>query len=320
MTLRTVFGMLSPAGAKARLSVLIFHRVHARRDALFPREPDAEAFAALVQQLARWCNIMPLDEAIRRLREQTLPPRPLCITFDDGYADNCNVALPVLRRFGVPATFFVATGYLDGGRMWNDTVIESIRSTSVPALDLADLDAGVHALDSVEARQAAIAGVLVKFKYLPNAEREAMAAAVAERASASLPTDLMMTADQVRELHRAGMTMGAHTVTHPILARTADAIARTEIAESKQRLEEIVGERVRIFAYPNGRPRQDYGSAHVQMVRDAGFDAAVSTAWGVASSASDVFQIPRFTPWDNERWRFGIRLAQNLRRTEYAQV
>jgi hypothetical protein len=83
-------------------------------------------------------------------------------------------------------------------------------------------------------------------------------------------------------------------------------------------LEALVGEPIALFAYPNGKPRQDYAGAHVELVRTAGFDAACSTAWGVASRSSDVFQIPRFTPWDREAWRFGLRLAQNLRRTAYA--
>ena len=125
--LRPILHLLSPAGRRARLSVLIFHRVHAQRDLLFPDEPDAARFAALLDHLKTWCNVLPLTEAVRLLRSDALPARSLCITFDDGYADNRTVALPALRAAGLTATFFVTTGYLDGGRMWNDTVIESVR-------------------------------------------------------------------------------------------------------------------------------------------------------------------------------------------------
>jgi peptidoglycan/xylan/chitin deacetylase (PgdA/CDA1 family) len=114
------------------------------------------------------------------------------------------------------------------------------------------------------------------------------------------------------------MTIGAHTVTHPILACTSDSAARHEIVASKRALEEQLGAPVGLFAYPNGKPGRDYSAAHVAMVREAGFDAAFSTAWGVASRTSDPFQLPRFTPWDRAPWRFGVRLAQNLRRTDYA--
>jgi peptidoglycan/xylan/chitin deacetylase (PgdA/CDA1 family) len=316
--LRQLIHLLSPGGQRARLSVLIFHRVHAERDPLFPGELDAARFAALLDRLKSWCNVLPLTEAVRRLRSDTLPARSLCITFDDGYADNCMVALPALRGARLPATFFVTTGYLDGGRMWNDTVIESVRRARGTTLDLSDLGLGAHPLESAEARRAAILALLREIKYRPRDERESIVAKVADRAEAVLPDDLMLTRKQVRELRAAGMTVGAHTVTHPILAREPDDRARWEIQEGKRALEALLGEAVTVFAYPNGKPGDDYAARHVAMAREAGFDAAVTTAWGAASRTTDPFEIPRFTPWGRTALRFGIRLAQNLRRTAHA--
>jgi len=135
---------------------------------------------------------------------------------------------------------------------------------------------------------------------------------------APLPDDLMLTTRQLRELHAAGMTIGAHTLTHPILATLPNDTARTEIAEGRLRLEAIVGDTVRFFAYPNGRPGKDYIAAHVGMVRDLGFEAAFSTAWGACSPGGDRFQIPRFTPWQAGRVRYGLQMAQNLTRKGYA--
>ena len=96
--------------------------------------------------------------------------------------------------------------------------------------------------------------------------------------------------------------------------------AAAEIEEGKARLEAILGEPVRLFAYPNGVPQQDYAAEHARMARDCGFTAAVSTAWGAAGAQSDRFQLPRFTPWDRQRLRFGVRLMANLRRRDIAQV
>jgi peptidoglycan/xylan/chitin deacetylase (PgdA/CDA1 family) len=124
----------------------------------------------------------------------------------------------------------------------------------------------------------------------------------------------MMTSDQVRSLRRAGMQVGAHTVTHPILARLDEAAARQEISTGKQQLEDLLGERVGLFAYPNGKPGEDYLLQSVDLVRQAGFDAAFTTAWGAATPQTDPFQLPRFTPWDQSRARFGLRLARNLLR------
>ena len=311
--IRTAAHWLSPGGARARLSVLIFHRVFAQPDPLAPSEPDLPRFEQLLRWVSRWFQVLPLDEAVARLAAGTLPPRAAAITFDDGYADNAEVALPALQRAGLPATFFIATGFLDGGRMFNDTVIETVRACRGPWLDLEQAGLGRWAMDSIEARRQAIDRLLPAIKYLEPPRREAVVALVQQAAGAPLPTDLMMRSEQVIALRRAGMQIGAHTRTHPILARLGDAVAREEIEGSKQDLQSLLGEPVTLFAYPNGKPGTDYGPEHAVMVREAGFAAAVSTAAGAASAGSDLFQVPRFLPWDRARARFGLRLLNNLR-------
>jgi len=257
-------------------------------------------------------------DAIAGLRHGNLPARPLCITFDDGYADNATLALPVLRKLGLHATFFVATGYLNGGRMWNDTVIEAVRAAPGPRLDLSELGLGVFVVDSIRGKRDAIEAILSRLKYQPSVERQRKADALAERVGAELPADLMMNDNQVRQLRAAQMSIGAHTETHPILTMLDDQAARREIHASKSYLERLLGEPITLFAYPNGKPGRDYGSTHVQMARELGFEAAVSTAPGVAFPGCDLFQIPRFTPWDRTSLRYGIRLARNALQASYA--
>ena len=314
--LKGLAGLASPSGARARLSILIYHRVLPTDDAFNTWDVTASEFELQMRALAEQFSPLPLSEAVERLAARSLPARAVCVTFDDGYADNAEVALPILRKHRVPATFFIATGYLDGGRMFNDTVTESIRAISKPTLDLASLGLGRLVLDTVEAKRAAIARILPVLKYLPAPEREAQAARLGELAGISPSSDLMMREAQVRELHAAGMEIGAHTVTHPILLNTAPEAARREIVESGRRLSEILREPVSLFAYPNGKPGVDYGPEHVQMVREAGFAAAVSTGWGVATERSDRFQLSRFTPWDRTPGRFALRLIRNMRNAD----
>jgi hypothetical protein len=90
------------------------------------------------------------------------------------------------------------------------------------------------------------------------------------------------------------------------------AAAREEFASGRQALERIVGAPVPLFAYPNGKPGTDYRAEHVAMVRELGFEGAVSTAWGADPRHDDLFQLPRFTPWDRTPARFVLRLARNL--------
>ena len=310
--IKGVLGTLSPAGARARLSTLIFHRVHAVPDALYPDEPDARRFEEIMYWVKGWFNVLPLRAAVAGLHKGTLPARAAAITFDDGYADNCEVALPILRKLGLPATFFVATGFLNGGRMWNDTVIESVRRVSTPEFDLSTPKLGRFATGSLEEKRATIEKIIGATKYLPGREREEAVAAIESASGHRLPTDLMMTDAQVRELRDAGMEIGAHTRTHPILARCAPEDAAAEIAAGRDDLSAILGEPPRFFAYPNGKPGADYDSSHVAMARRMGFDAALSTVWGAARAGDDLYQLPRFTPWARKRLPFALRLAQNL--------
>jgi peptidoglycan/xylan/chitin deacetylase (PgdA/CDA1 family) len=282
-------------------------------DPLFPDEIDAERFDALLGLLGACCNLVTLDQGLAQLRAGTLPPRAACITFDDGYADNAEVALPILRRRGAVATFFVSTGFLDGGRMWNDTVIELVRRAP-ERLDLGRAGFGVLELDTIAQRRQAISTLLGKLKYLPLEQRLEQVELLRELAGVALPDDLMMRSAQVRQLHAAGMEIGGHTVNHPILARLPAAQARREIADGKHALEALTGAPLRTFAYPNGKPGQDYLAEHVAMAREVGFAGAVSTSWGAASPASDLYQLPRFTPWDRDPLRFTLRLLRNMRR------
>lgn len=306
----------SPCGAKAHLSVLIFHRVLRVSDPLFPDEVDAARFTQLCAWARQWFHVLPLDQAIDQLRKGELPSRALAITFDDGYADNCDVALPILQAAGLTATFFVTTSFLNGGRMWNDTLVEAVRAARGDRLELArahfpdfpDLPLSTPLQRSQAARQ-----LIRSCRYLPQPQRALAVQAVADAANATLPDDLMMTDDQVRRLHRAGMGVGGHTVTHPILARLAPEEAQLEISQGKATLENLLQAEVPLFAYPNGKPDEDYTAAHAAMVRKAGFKAAVSTAWGSAQTGADLYQLPRFTPWDRKRWAFGLRMLRNLK-------
>jgi peptidoglycan/xylan/chitin deacetylase (PgdA/CDA1 family) len=248
-----------------------------------------------------------------QMKAGTLPERAACITFDDGYADNYRVAMPILQQHGLTATFFISTGFLDGGRMWNDTIIEVIRAYSSSELDLTSLGLGTHSLASTDAKKAAISALINQIKYLPIDERISITEKIAQLAQMSLPVDLMLTAFEVKAMRQAGMQIGAHTVSHPILARLPEHLAHIEIKNSRNVLEQILGERIGLFAYPNGKPGEDYTLETVSVVQNLGFDGAVSTEWGTSGADDDPFQIRRFTPWDTSRLKFGARLLSNLR-------
>jgi peptidoglycan/xylan/chitin deacetylase (PgdA/CDA1 family) len=302
-------------GAEPRLSVLIFHRVLAEPDALFPHEMHARRFDALMGMLGRAFQVLTIGDAHACRAAGRLPPRAMSITFDDGYADNAELALPILRRHGLAATFFVSTGFLDGGRMWNDTVIEALRACRAESVDLGCLGLGRLSLVGTEQRRTAIDLVLPKVKYMSlQAREQAIADLLAACGHPALPEGLMMRPGQVQALHAAGMEIGGHTVRHPILTTLPDDSAFDEIDRGRRQLQQITDAAVEVFAYPNGRPQRDYDERHARMARRAGFRCAVSTAPGTVTERNDDFHWPRFTPWDPTNLRWMARLLSSRHR------
>jgi len=297
------------------LSVLIYHRVLEEPDFMRAGDVTETVFRRQMQLLGRLFNVLELGEAAQRLSEGTLPKRPLCITFDDGYADNCEVACPILRAMGLHATFFIATAYLDGGRMWNDTVIEAIRRERAPGIDLTPLGLGLGWVDlsTPEQRKDAADRVIRELKYLPGEQRVGKAAWFSERVENGLPDTLMMTSDQVCSLDALGMGVGAHTETHPILALLERDEALREIRGGKERLEQMLGKQIDLFAYPNGKVGRDFTARDVELVNSLGFKAAVTTERGTSSRSTPRLEIHRFSPSSRFPLEFVARVALNCR-------
>ena len=309
--IRAAGTLLSRAGRAAPLTVLMYHRVLPAPDALTD-SVDARDFELQMRALSEYFTVLPLAEAAERLRAARLPSRAVAITFDDGYADNETIALPILKAHGLHATFFVADGFLNGGRMFNDTVIEALRR--IPgsvALDLPGLPPALPTT-SVAQKRDAIARILRVAKYLEPEQRSLTVERISRLAESPLPDNLMMTHEQVRTLARDGMEVGGHTVNHPILSSVDVDTARREIELNRRNLSAITGAEPRLFAYPNGVPGKDFEYRHTQLVGAAGYDAAVTTSWGAARPGNDLYQLPRFTPWDRDAKRFALRLMHNL--------
>ncbi len=313
--LRSGIAALARLGGKSGLMVLIYHRVLPEPDPMLPDVPDAAMFAMQMATISRYFRVAPLQQALDDLRQGRLSVPTVAVTFDDGYADNLETALPVLQRFDVPATVFVAPGFLDGGLMFNDAITEIFRQAPAGLFDLRPFSLGSWQLDDWVSRRHAANKVTLQIKYQTLAERQSLIARLAQFAGATLPDDLMLSSEQLRRLNQAELIdIGAHTVNHPILACLDDAAAEAEIRDSKARLEQLLGESVELFAYPNGKPGNDYLPQHVSQVQRAGFRYALSTSEGVTRNPDALFEAPRLGSWDRTPLRFLARMCLLLLR------
>ncbi|HKZ05053.1 MAG TPA: glycosyltransferase [Methylomirabilota bacterium] len=283
-----------------RLVVLTYHRVlpvrAAQTYALPPMAMPRDEFDAQMGHLARHYAPLPLAEAAERLARGSLPKRAVAVTFDDGYGDNYRHAFPILKKHGVPATIFVVTGALDRRTsFWWDAVAAAVdRLAHQSAADrnhlptwltacLAPLRAG--ALSREVAR-----GIIRRLNALERQERErSVAALLAAAPGAGGAGDDLLTWDQVREMHRGGVEVGSHTVSHAFLDELAPAEARREIEESLERLATELGAPARLFAYPRGRMAEPLRA----LLLDAGVLAAVTTELGDNRPGADLLALHR---------------------------
>ena len=289
---------------KGRLHIFIFHRVLDYRDPLMPHEPDIARFDALIRCISRTYRVIDLGLAVDLMKKQQLPARSACITFDDGYLDNLTNALPILKKYHISPTIFIAFDYIDGLLMWNDVVIESIRGYH-GILELEEIGMKL-CCSSLEQKIHAINLLLPVIKYMTPGDKQQLVERIKSLTHYN-STRLMMNRNEIQGLVSSGAAVGAHTLSHPILTCIDDDKARQEIRDSKEKLESLLDKAVDLFAYPNGRLGQDYDSRHVAMVEACGYKAAVSTNQRVANFTDSIYELPRFTPWDVRPEKFIAR-------------
>jgi peptidoglycan/xylan/chitin deacetylase (PgdA/CDA1 family) len=300
-----------------------------------------EHFAEHVELVAESYRPIRLRELVAALRAGELPSRAVAITFDDGYADNLGAAKPVLERKGVPATVFVASGWIGGERMfwWDELEVLLLRPGRLPPV--LELEMGSEILrwhleeDEVYTREAAAArsGWTVLDRHDPGPRQQiyrelcALLRGLDERArervldsfrSPGAGRDVPdgkarpMTVDELRRLAGGDIVdIGAHTITHPTLSTLEPDVQRAEIAGSKQQLEGTLDRPIASFAYPYGSAG-DFDETTALIVRDAGFDHACANLSRRLERRTDTYRLPRVLVRDCG----GAELARRLARLD----
>jgi peptidoglycan/xylan/chitin deacetylase (PgdA/CDA1 family) len=297
---------------RPRAVVLVYHRVGKRSLDPWQLMIDPEIFAGQMEALARDWTPLSLSALIEGFNQRRLPERAVAVTFDDGYADNLEVAAPILLEHGIPATLFVAAGLIDaGGPPWWDELASLLLEPEwlPPALTLSsgnghewqippDADEEPRAAMSTQPWEATRGTRLHAFyevwralRGLDAPTRDAALEEIAEWADAPRPSGrALLTWEQLREfVALPGFELGAHTLTHPALPNCSPEDARAEIAGSADRLRARVGVDADQFAYPFGAWTRSVAG----LVSELGFRAAYTTDGSAISSRSSPHALPR---------------------------
>ncbi|NDJ34473.1 MAG: polysaccharide deacetylase family protein [Chloroflexi bacterium] len=241
-----------------------------------------------------------LSDLQDRLRSGKIQGNLIVVTFDDGYENNFSVAWPILQELGVPATFFLSTGFIGGQRMfWVDQVEYIFNHTDVPSVqvDLPGHDNHCFELRSQRDRIHAVIMTKRVLKRMSPDERRSVLADIRRQAAVDLPADApqpyaCMSWNQINEMGADPLIeFGGHTVNHEILANLTPEDQRDEVLGAHEALKGVNSYR-NLFAYPNGRSI-DYNAATLQLMHELDYTCATSAEPGFVDLDDDLYQLSR---------------------------
>lgn len=286
-------GLTSSRRAGNRITLLMYHRITPERDVL-GLSVSPQFFELQLQFLKSRFEIVSLGEAVSLLEAGAISGEYAVLTFDDGYRDNYDHAFPLLKKYQVPATIFVTVEGLETGYFGWYVFDQAILNSESEALDLTEFGLGAVDISTGAAREQAIYRLHRELKQCDHGKREAVTEKViAENFDHTTCERVMLNWSEAKEMQDGGLvTIGSHTMTHPILTRVADERARWEILQSKAVIEERLGSRVEFFAYPNGT-EQDFNEGIIEILKDAGLSVACTTSPGSVVGGDNPFRLPR---------------------------
>jgi len=296
--------------------ILCYHRVG--------EQPPADPFGLLtryglhvevgrfqrqMEHLARRYRVVPLDELVALLEHPSRGPSLAAVTFDDGYADNYLHAFPVLQRVGIPATVFLATGTVGrDAAFWWDRLVWHLSRHAGGRLPLPpSLDGPDTALDSAEQLLRVFDALHSRLQTLEGPVRDSLLDAMAGEVAPGSSRPL--TWDEVRRMAAAGITFGAHSVSHPSLVAVSDAALRSEIEGSRDEIVARLGTVSTTFSYPFGHVDDRAANA----VEAAGFRAAVTVRQAFCDAKSSRYLLPRLGIGNLDRSDFLSALRRSRR-------
>lgn len=309
----TYGGITTLARLRARdaLTIVLYHGVDERRDLgtynYRGKFISPEAFDRQLAYYKKHYTVLPLDTAVDMLGAgMSLPPYALSITFDDGYRNNFTHALPLLKKYNLPATVFLTTDFVDKRiPLWVDRLEYAVNKGAIAT--------------TREEKIAFDASSRERLKKLPHAERMQELADIETRAGIQL-TDFdddravyaPLSWEDIAEMGRHAIMFGAHTASHPILSTLPADAQRAEIANSLQVLAQKCDAVSGVFAYPNGQP-DDMNDTTRSIVDELGFRGALTTIPGVATDGSDTRMLPRYTLDATESFSFFVATVSGAR-------
>lgn len=277
-----------------KFTILCYHRIGAGGIPLFSELPP-EVFQAQMRFLRRYYRVVSLDELSEEMEKPTRNGHAVAVTFDDGYRDLYTRALPILKKYQIPATVFLPVVCIETGQVpWYDRIFLTLKVFSDDHLELTLDRPRRFQLFSLQARLQAAAEIIQYLRTLRDLDRKAHCERLEQQVN--LPSeelrDRMLTWDQVRAMGKAGITFGSHTMTHPVVSRLTEEQLESELGQSKKLLEQRIAASAPHFAFPFGQ-LADCGKAALPVLVRCGYRSAATTVEGTNVPGNNLYALRR---------------------------
>lgn len=279
------------------IKILAYHDIGER--SFFHLQVPEKVFLSHVKYLVENnYNIISLEEAANLIKsKKAIPDDAVVITFDDGYSSLYKNLLHVVKQYGIPATVFLSTGPVERRKpLFVDALVHALEKTESTTLDLTAWNLAEYEISNRHLKEMAGREINEYSKGLRTEDRRKLIEYIFEKLRVRIDdpylADRMLSWDEITELNRAGVSFGAHTITHPSLARISTDEAAGEMLGSKKMIEERLGSEVTSFAYPYGSAN-DVNETVKRIAGQSGFLCACTLKDGINSEGDDLLSLRR---------------------------
>ena len=298
--------------------ILCYHRVGIEGIPYYCKLPTAQ-FEMQMRILRENFRVLSLSQLCDELANPGSRGQAVTVTFDDGYRDLYTNALPVLRKYEIPATVYLTRDCIETGEVaWYDRIFLALQVAPPGVLHLPIRGGPRIVLGSPQQRIAVGRQIVSLLRRTAPAERRHFCNILEQRVSlpAGMLAGRMLSWSEIREMRSAGIFFGSHTLSHPVLSMLTAEEVEAELRDSKCLLEARLGEPVLDFAFPFGKPEDCGPIAHAAVTR-CGYRSAVTTSWGINKPGANMNALRR-VQLDEERTaaRFCLRLRQAFFRVD----
>lgn len=255
-----------------------------------------QKFEEQMRLLSEQFNVLSLNDLLRLKKKGKLPDKSVSVTFDDGFANNYTHAFPLLKKYGIPATFYLTTGFIDTNKVfWVDKIEYLLNETSESCihLDSIDISLSLSTIQSKITALKAIKSCLKKDSKLIKPILQELEKKSNVPAKYNYDDYSMLTWDNVRTMDDSELCeFGAHTVDHSILSHLSREEKEFQISESKKKLEDELNHEITLFSYPEGQLHH-YDSETIELLRRYGFSSSPTARFGINNQYISNFRLYR---------------------------